>query len=128
MQKLLNDNRKKFVDTFTFLMLFSKQINYDMTTGSWTQNFTWDKYFLSLSLTNIKNNTTFIVDQSNDYYIFIPYNKKFYTLNVADYIKLLLSKNKLIYDENTNQQITSVPNNIELLLTTTDFTILKNAI
>jgi len=128
MQRLLNDQRKKFVDTFTFLMMFSKQLNYDMSTGNWSKNLSWDKYFITLSIATITNNTTFKVDPDDDYLIFITYRKKFYTLNAVDYIKLLLAKNKIAINENTNQQITSVPNNITPLLNNTDFTTLRNAI
>ena len=128
MQKLLNDNRKKYVDTFTFLMLFSKQINYDMSSGNWSKDLTWNKYFITINLTTIKNNNIFNIDPDDDYLIFTSFNKKFFTLNIADYIKLLLSKNKTIYNEKTHQQITSIPNNITSLLSNSDYLILKNAI
>jgi hypothetical protein len=128
MQRLLNDQKKKFVDTFTFLMMFAKQLNYDISTGTWSKNISWDKYFITMSLINIKNNTTFKIDIDDDYLIFITYNKKFYTLNSTDYIKLLLSKNKIAINEKTNEQITSVPTTPVVLLTTVEFNTLKNAL
>jgi hypothetical protein len=128
MQALLNEQKKKFVDTYSFLMLFSKQINYDMSSGNWSKNLSWNKYFITINLTIVKNNNIFNIDLDDDYLLFTSFNKKFFTLNVADYIKLLLSKNKILYDEKTNQQITSIPNDITPLLSNSDFIILKNAI
>ena len=131
MDPALNTEKKKYIDTYRFLLLCTGTVTYNPNNANpWSSNINYDKYFATISFDFIKSNTTFSVDTDNDYYIIMihPKTHKIYTLNPGDYIDILLAKNKIVLDDKNNNAILSVPIHLSKRLSSTDRALLLSTL